>query len=196
MGSSPNANKLDDIVIYQITLSHAQVPTNLKNLKFRSDGAAEGNFPTARMPTPLARAPSPDVRLGTAAFFHWCSPYAALCLRSYYKTLPSRGFSAGSGVPLLLQKAVPLPGRFAAWLKNYFVLARTKSVDNEPLRLESQHSFYHARTAAYSLRAYKQRVEYPSIPVRGSPPRSFLAPYDHSTSSGSSTGDPESANSD
>ncbi len=36
-----------------------------------------------------------------------------------------------------------------------FVLARTKSVDNEPLRLESQHSFYHARTAAYSLHAYK-----------------------------------------
>src|SRR5436190_10848166 len=71
---------------------------------------------------------------------------------------------------------------------NHFVLSPTKSVDKEPLHLESQHSFYHARTAAYSLRAYKQRVDYPSIPDRGSPPRSFLAPYDDSTSSGSSTG--------
>ena len=35
------------------------------------------------------------------------------------------------------------------------VRAATKSVDNEPLRLESQHSFYHARTSAHSLRAYK-----------------------------------------
>src|SRR5262245_12868973 len=56
--------------------------------------------------------------------------------------------------------------------------------------------FYHARTATCSIRAYKQRVDYPSIPDRGGSPRSFLAPYDHSTSSGSSTGDPESATSD
>src|SRR5215475_797628 len=56
--------------------------------------------------------------------------------------------------------------------------------------------FYYARTATCSIRAYKQRLDYPSIPDRGGPPRSFLAPYDHSTSSGSSTGDPESATSD
>src|SRR5512132_1082927 len=56
--------------------------------------------------------------------------------------------------------------------------------------------FYHARTATCSIRAYKQRVDYPSIPDRGGPPRSFLAPYDDSTSSGSSTGYPESATSD
>src|SRR5215472_10754492 len=56
--------------------------------------------------------------------------------------------------------------------------------------------FYHARTATCSVRAYKQRVDYSSIPDRGGSPRSFLAPYDHSTSSGSSTGDPESATSD
>src|SRR6516162_8119708 len=80
--------------------------------------------------------------------------------------------------------------------RNYFMLSRTKSVDNEPLHLESQHSFYHARTATCSVRAYKQRADYPSIPDRGGSPRSFLAPYDHSTSSGSSTGDPESATSD
>ena len=86
--------------------------------------------------------------------------------------------------------------RLGCVARNYFVLARTKSVDNEPLHLESQHSFYHARTAAYSLRAYKQRVDYPSIPDRGGPPRPFLAPYDDSTSSGSSTGYPESASSD
>src|ERR1051325_3518308 len=56
--------------------------------------------------------------------------------------------------------------------------------------------FYHARTATCSIRAYKQRLDHPSIPDRGGSPRSFLAPYDHSTSSGSSTGDPESATSD
>src|SRR5438067_11580027 len=56
--------------------------------------------------------------------------------------------------------------------------------------------FYHACTATYSIRAYKQRVDYSSIPDRGGSPRSFLAPYDDSTSSGSSTGDPESATSD
>ena len=56
--------------------------------------------------------------------------------------------------------------------------------------------FYHARTATCSICAYKQRVDYPSIPDRGVSPRSFLAPYDHSTSSRSSTGDPESATSD
>src|SRR4026207_2271840 len=56
--------------------------------------------------------------------------------------------------------------------------------------------FYHARTATCSVRAYKQRVDYPSIPDRGGPPRSLLAPYDDSTSSGSSTGYPESATSD
>ena len=56
--------------------------------------------------------------------------------------------------------------------------------------------FYHARTATCSIRAYKQRVDYPSIPDRGGSPRLFLAPYDHSTSSGSSTGYPESATSD
>src|SRR5262245_24336408 len=56
--------------------------------------------------------------------------------------------------------------------------------------------FYYARTATCSIRAYKQRVDYPSIPDRGGSPRSFLAPYDHSTSSGRSTGYPESATSD
>src|SRR4029079_12615440 len=56
--------------------------------------------------------------------------------------------------------------------------------------------FYHARTATCSIRTYKQRVDYPSIPDRGGSHRSFLAPYDHSTSSGSSTGDPKSATSD
>src|SRR4030095_2202675 len=76
-----------------------------------------------------------------------------------------------------------------------FVLFRTKSVDKEPLHSESQR-FYYARTATCSIRAYKQRLDHPSIPDRGGSPRSFLAPYDHSTSSGSSTGDPESATSD
>src|SRR5262249_49114962 len=52
--------------------------------------------------------------------------------------------------------------------------------------------FYHARTATCSVRAYKRRVDYPSIPDGGGSPRSFLAPYDDSTSSGSSTGYPES----
>src|SRR5262245_54930615 len=56
--------------------------------------------------------------------------------------------------------------------------------------------FYHARTATCSIRAYKQRVDYTSIPDGGGPPSSFLAPYDDSTSSGSSTGYPESATSD
>ena len=56
--------------------------------------------------------------------------------------------------------------------------------------------FYYARTATCSIRPHKQRGDYPSIPDRGGAPRSFLAPYDHSTSSGSSTGYPESANSD
>ena len=56
--------------------------------------------------------------------------------------------------------------------------------------------FYHVRTATCSIRPHKQRGDYPSIPDRGGPPRSFLAPYDDSTSSGSSTGDPESATSD
>src|SRR5262245_53297410 len=56
--------------------------------------------------------------------------------------------------------------------------------------------FYHARTATCSIRAYKQRADHSSIPDGGGPPRWFLAPYDDSTSSGSSTGDPESATSD
>src|SRR5262249_31966113 len=56
--------------------------------------------------------------------------------------------------------------------------------------------FCYARTAACSIRAYKPRLDYPSIPDRGGSPRSFLAPYDDSTSSGSSTGYPESATSD
>src|SRR5215813_765022 len=53
-----------------------------------------------------------------------------------------------------------------------------------------------SRPETCSIRAYKQRLDYPSIPDRGGSPRSFLAPYDHSTSSGSSTGDPETATSD
>src|SRR5437762_12175803 len=56
--------------------------------------------------------------------------------------------------------------------------------------------FYHARTATCSIPPHKQRGNYPPIPDRGGPPRSFLAPYDDSTSSGSSTGYPESATSD
>ena len=56
--------------------------------------------------------------------------------------------------------------------------------------------FYHARTATCSIPPHKQRGDYPSIPDRGGSPRSFLAPYDDSTSSGSSTGNPESATSD
>src|SRR3954454_4348575 len=55
---------------------------------------------------------------------------------------------AAAGTDVALPERCPLGG-------NYFVLAPTKSVDNEPLRLESQHSFYHARTSAHSLRAYK-----------------------------------------
>jgi len=57
--------------------------------------------------------------------------------------------------------------------------------------------FYHAHPAICSNRAHKQPVDHPSIPdpaVAG--PRPILAPYDDSTSSGSSTGDPESATSD
>ena len=116
-------------------------------------------------------------------------------VKSAVLSQPTSEFSQSSTITLGRPKRCRFPGGFVSVARNYFA-ARTKSVDNEPLHLESQHSFYHARTAAYSLRAYKRRVEYPSIPDRGGPPRSFLAPYDDSTSSGSSTGYPESATSD
>src|SRR5438093_5967507 len=42
--------------------------------------------------------------------------------------------------------------------------------------------FYHARPAICPVRAYKQRAGHSSIPDGSIPPRSFLAPYDDSTS--------------
>src|SRR5207248_10632337 len=57
-------------------------------------------------------------------------------------------------------------------------------------------SFYPARAATHSISPRRQRAEHSSIPDGSIPPRSFLAPYDDSTSPGSSSGDPESAASD
>src|SRR5207237_10210386 len=56
--------------------------------------------------------------------------------------------------------------------------------------------FYHALPATYPIRSRRQSAGHSSIPDGSIPPRSFLAPYDDTTSSRSSTGDPESATSD
>ena len=172
------------------------------DLNPRSPGPEPGaipSFATARNDpdVPCGRGPyfayfnvNRKDRAWLPALLHQSTP-----VKSAVLSQPTSESSHSSTITLGRPKRCRFPGRFGSMARNYFV-ARTKSVDNEPLHLESQHSFYHARTAAYSLRAYKRRVEYPSIPDRGGPPRSFLAPYDDSTSSGSSTGYPESANSD
>src|SRR5437764_94317 len=85
---------------------------------------------------------------------------------------------------------------FAPWLEITLCSPGQKALTRSRFIRKVNTHFYHACTATYSTRAYKQRVDYSSIPDRGGPPRSFLAPYDDSTSSGSSTGDPESATSD
>src|SRR6266705_1670038 len=85
---------------------------------------------------------------------------------------------------------------FAPWLEITLCSPGQKALTTSRFIRKVNTHFYHARTATCSIRPHKQRVDYPSIPDRGSPPRSFLAPYDDSTSSGSSTGYPESATSD
>jgi hypothetical protein len=108
----------------------------------------------------------------------------------------------------LLQQ--PVVSKVIAWLKvaavrESFMLAfpentlcalGQKALTRSRFARKVNTHFYHARTATCSIRAYKRRLDYPSIPDRGGSPRSSLAPYDHSTSSRSSTGDPESATSD
>ena len=63
-----------------------------------------------------------------------------------------------------------MPLRGQVWQRRAKLLCRPdKKVDNEPLHLESQHSFYHARPATYSLRPYKQRagiLQFPTGAVR------------------------------
>src|SRR6266498_3823946 len=56
--------------------------------------------------------------------------------------------------------------------------------------------FYHVRAAAYPIHFRSQRADHSSIPDGSIPSRPFLAPYDDSTSPGSSPGYPESATSD
>ena len=85
---------------------------------------------------------------------------------------------------------------FVAWLETTLCSPGQKALTTSRFIWKVNTHFYHARTATCSIRPHKQRGDYPSIPDRGGPPRSFLAPYDHSTSSGSSTGYPESATSD
>src|ERR1700745_882815 len=85
---------------------------------------------------------------------------------------------------------------FAAWGEITLCFPGQKALTTSRFIWKVNTHFYHARTATCSIRAYKQRVDYPSIPDRGGSPRSFLAPYDPSTSSGSSTGYPASATSD
>ena len=84
----------------------------------------------------------------------------------------------------------------AAWLEITLCSFGQKALTTSRFIWKVSTHFYHARTATCSIRPHKQRGDYPSIPDRGGAPRSFLAPYDHSTSSGSSTGYPESATSD
>src|SRR5436190_14657983 len=84
----------------------------------------------------------------------------------------------------------------AAWLEITLCSFGQKALTTSRFIWKVSTHFYHARTATCSIRPHKQRGDYPSIPERGGPPRSFLAPYDDSTSSGSSTGNPESATSD
>src|SRR6266567_5678300 len=56
--------------------------------------------------------------------------------------------------------------------------------------------FYHACPATFPIRPRRQNAGHSSIPDGSIPPRSFLAPYDDSTSTRSSPSDPESATSD
>src|SRR5205807_7658134 len=56
--------------------------------------------------------------------------------------------------------------------------------------------FHHACPATYPIRSRRQLTDHSSIPDGSIPPRSFLAPYDDSTSPGSSPRDHESASSD
>src|SRR4029077_627882 len=86
--------------------------------------------------------------------------------------------------------------RFGRVARNYLCSPGQKALTTSRFIWKVNTHFYHARTAICSIRPRKQRGNYPSIPDRGAPPRSFLAPYDDSTSSGSSTGYPESATSD
>ena len=199
MGSSPNADKLDDIVICGDCSFAGPSSHKSEKSKVLERRGFEAKFSTVGMQRSLPRASFPDIPLGAARILPRASRIRRLaCVLLQTIPVAAVALLAGDklGSALLLAKlGASLPAGLPHGLK-LLVRAATKSVDNESLRLESQHSFYHARTAAYSLRAYKQRVEYRSIPDRGSPPRSFLAPYDHSTSSGSSTGYPESANSD
>src|SRR5215467_11376865 len=82
------------------------------------------------------------------------------------------------------------------WPRNELCFRGQKALTKSRIVWKVNTHFYHARLATCSIRAYKQRVDHPSISNGGGPPRWFLALYDDSTSSGSSTGDPESATSD
>ena len=83
------------------------------------------------------------------------------------------------------------------WLvKVRMILTLTNPLTRSRFAWKVHTRFYYVHAAAHAIRSPRHCVDHSSIPDGNIPPSSFLAPYDDSTSPGSSSGYPESATSD